>query len=84
MFSMSTMASSTTAPRAMIKPARTIVLIVVCRQASTIIAAISDSGMVITLISALRQSNRNSSSTTSTRIEPTISDSVRLSIEVWT
>ena len=60
MFSVSTMASSTTAPRAMTNPARTIVLIVAPRASSTRPAATSEIGIVATLISALRQEKRNS------------------------
>ena len=54
------MASSTTAPSAMTSPASVIVLIVSPRQCSTSSVAISDSGMVSTLISATRHSKRNS------------------------
>ena len=56
MFSRSMMASSTTAPSAITRPARVIVLIVASRQYSTSSVAISDSGMVIRLISAARHS----------------------------
>ena len=56
MFSTSTMASSTMAPSAITKPASTIVLMVAPRAYSTSPAATSDSGMVMTLISADRQS----------------------------
>src|SRR3990170_184046 len=56
MFSTSTIASSTTAPKAITNPASTIVLIVVPRQARTSPAATSDSGIVTALIKALRRS----------------------------
>ena len=50
------MASSTIAPSAITSPASTIVLIVAPRAYRTSPAATSESGIVITLISALRQS----------------------------
>ena len=59
MFSTSMIASSTTSPIAITRPARTIVLIVAPTQTSTSVAAISDSGIAVRLISAVRQSNRN-------------------------
>ena len=46
MFSMSTIASSTTAPSAITNPARIIVLIVAPRRYSTSHAAVSESGIV--------------------------------------
>ena len=60
MFSTSMIASSTTAPSAITRPARVIVLMVAPRQYSTSIVATSDSGIVSRLISATRHSNRNS------------------------
>ena len=53
---MSMMASSTTSPRAMAKPARIMVLMVVPRQESTMAPAMSDRGMATMLISATRHS----------------------------
>ena len=84
MFSVSTIASSTTAPSAIAKPARTIVLIVVPRQYRTSADAVSDRGIVIRLISALRQENRKSASTTTTSSAPRSRASDRLSIEIRT
>src|SRR5881396_1951093 len=52
MFSMSMMASSTTTPTAITKPARTMVLMVVPRTYRTRAPAIRDSGMATTLMSA--------------------------------
>ena len=60
MFSTSMIASSTTSPSAMTRPASTIVLSVAAAQCSTSTAATSDSGMAVRLMSAVRQSNRNS------------------------
>ena len=70
MFSTSMIASSTTSPNAMTKPANTIVLTVPPRQYNTIMAAISESGIAIALIIAHRQSYRNASSTNITRMQP--------------
>ena len=53
---MSTIASSTSDPSAMTNPARIIVLIVVPRQYSTIMPAISDSGIAMQVMSATRHS----------------------------
>ena len=55
-FSMSMMASSTMSPSAITKPARIMVLIVAPRACSTSPAAISDSGIATTLITAVRHS----------------------------
>ena len=57
-------------------------LIVASRQYSTSSVAISDSGMVIRLISAARHSYRNDTRITSTSRKPSSSASVRLWIEV--
>ena len=55
-------------------------LIVAPRKYSTSQAAVSDSGIVTALISALRQSNRNTKSTSTISRIPTRSESERLSI----
>ena len=60
MFSTSMIASSTTSPSAITRPASTIVLSVPPRQCSTSAAASSDSGIAVRLMSAVRQSKRNS------------------------
>ena len=80
MFSASMMASSTTAPRAMTRPARVIVLIVAPRQSSTSRVAMSDSGMVSRLISATRHSKRKSMRMTTTRRKPRTRACERLEI----
>ncbi len=59
MFSTSMIASSTTSPMAITSPAMTIVLSVAPMAVSTSVAAISDSGIAVRLISAVRQSKRN-------------------------
>ena len=58
MFSTSMMASSTTSPMAMARPARTIVLIVPPSQRSRTTAETSDSGMAVRLMTAVRHSKR--------------------------
>ena len=65
---------------AITSPARTIVLIVAPRRWSTSTAAISDSGIATRLISAVRQSNRNATSTMTTSRQPMSSACVRLSM----
>ena len=67
MFSTSMIASSTTTPIATTSPASTITLMVVSRRSSTRIAAISESGIAIRLMNAVRHSNRKAAmiSTTS-------------------
>ena len=72
------MASSTTTPTEMTKPARIIVLIVTSRTYSTIAAAISDSGIATRLIRAVRHSNRNRMRITNTSTLPRISAFDRL------
>ena len=78
MFSMSMMASSTTTPTAITRPARIMVLIVCPRRCSTSNAAISDIGMATTLISALRHEKRNISRIRTTSAQPRSRASVRL------
>ena len=56
MFSIPTIASSTTAPMAIISPASTITLRVASRRSSTSKAAISETGMIVQLTSAIRHS----------------------------
>ena len=58
MFSTSMIASSTTSPIAITRPARTIVLIVVPIARRITPAATSESGMAVRLIRAVRQSKR--------------------------
>ena len=82
MFSMSMMASSTTTPTATANPASTIVLIVDPVRSSTMAAVASDSGMASRLISAARHWNRKASSTNTTRMQPRITDRLRLWIAV--
>src|SRR5438093_1549979 len=69
-FSTSTTASSTTTPRATRRPASIMVLSVAPVRSSTITAVRSESGMDTTLMSALRQSNRNAPMTRTTRTAP--------------
>ncbi len=83
MFSTSMMASSTTAPRAMMSPANVMVLTVSPRQCSTSSVAINDSGIVSMLISATRHSKRKRARMTTTSTNPRISAWVRLWIEAW-
>ncbi len=78
MFSTSMMASSTTTPTAITKPASTIVLIVPPVQYSTRAAAISDNGIAVTLTSAVRHWNRKTLSTRTTRKQPSSSARLRL------
>ena len=80
MFSMSMMASSTTTPTAMTKPARTMVLSVAPPADSTTAAAMSESGIAMTLIRAVRQSKRNRSRTATTSRTPSSRALLRLPI----
>ena len=82
MFSTSMIASSTTTPSAITKPASTIVLTVAPVANSTSTAASRDSGIATTQISAVRHSNRNATSTSTTRMQPSSSAWDRLSMEV--
>ncbi len=72
-------ASSTTSPMAITSPAMTIVLSVAPIAVSTRVAAISDSGIAVRLITAVRQSKRNVSRITITSTQPIIMASDRLS-----
>jgi hypothetical protein len=78
MFSTSMMASSTTTPTEITRPARIIVLIVVARRYSTNPAASSDSGMATALMTAARQSYRNRTRIRITSSEPSSSARLRL------
>ena len=82
MFSTSTIASSTTAPMAMAKPANVITLIVAPRQESTSSETINDRGMMLALINATRHSYRKNKSTTTTSRPPISSDSLRLRMDI--
>ncbi len=76
-------ASSTTSPIAITRPARTIVLIVVPIARRITPAATSESGMAVRLIRAVRQSNRKPTRITITRPQPTSIEWPRLSIDRW-
>ena len=78
MFSTSMIASSTTSPSAMTKPANTIVLIVAPHSVSTTTAAINDSGIAVRLMSAVRQSNKKTIRITTTSTHPMNSAWLRL------
>ena len=82
MFSTSTIASSTTAPMAIARPANVITLRVAPSRESTSREHIKDNGMMLALINAIRHSNRNSRRTTTTSRLPASSDPVRLSIDI--
>ena len=71
MFSVSMMASSTTSPSAMASPPMTSTLRFTPLSTSTTTAASSDSGMASAEISAVRQSYKPISSTSSTSVPPT-------------
>ena len=80
-FSTSMIASSTTSPSAMTRPAIIITLIVAPDQSSIRPAPSSDSGIATRLIVACRQSRVKRNSTAATSAQPIISARVRLSIE---
>ena len=74
-------ASSTTTPIATTSPAKTITLMVVPVRSRTRIAAISESGIAIRLMNAVRHSNRNPQMTIATSSTPSSSAVVRLSMD---
>ena len=80
MFSTSMMASSTTSPSAITRPAITIVLRVNPNAVSTTTAVTSDSGTAVRLMRAVRQSNRKAIRMTTTNPHPISSAWVRLAI----
>ena len=75
---MSMIASSTTTPTATANPARIIVLMVAPVMSSTIAAVARDSGIASRLTSAARHWNRNVISTNTTRMQPRITERLRL------
>ena len=81
MFSTSMMASSTTSPSAMTRPAITMTLIVAPLHSSTSPAPRSDRGIAVRLMTACRQSRVNRNSTAATSAQPISRARVRLSIE---
>ncbi len=78
-FSTSTMASSTTAPIAITKPAKTITLSEVPRNDKTSSVMTAVTGMIVALIKAIRQSHKKAMRTTTTRNAPMSSELMRLS-----
>ena len=73
MFSTSMIASSTTSPIAITRPGQDHRVDRRPRVARiTSVAAISESGIAVRLIRAVRQSNRNATRMTTTRTQPTI------------
>ncbi len=79
MFSTSMIASSTTSPIAITSPAITMVFKVAPIAVSTRVAAISDSGIAVRLITAVRQSKRKVTRIRITRAQPTSIASPRFS-----
>ena len=79
MFSTSMIASSTTTPTAITKPARIMVLMAAPLSRRIIAPASSDNGIAARLISAVRHSNRNRLSTAITSRQPSSSARLRLS-----
>ena len=71
-------ASSTSAPIAIVRPPSVIVLSVTPRQSSTMIATSSDSGIETSEINVVRRSNRNRNRITATRIAPSRREIVTL------
>ncbi len=82
MFSTSMTASSTTSPMAMARPPSVMALRVAPSALSTTIAASSDSGMAVHEIVAVRRSNRNRHSTTTTRTPPSSRELRTLLVEI--
>src|SRR5262249_55218885 len=80
MFSTSIIASSTTSPSAITSPASTIVLMVAPEYEITNNAATSDRGIAVRLMTAVRQSYRNTTRMTATSMQPTRSAFLRLSM----
>ena len=70
MFSTSMMASSTTSPTAMARPASTIVLSVPPMSTEHQHGATIDSGMAVRLMTAVRHSNRKAMTMSATRTQP--------------
>ena len=81
-FSTSMMASSTTSPRAMTRPARTMVLRVPPRHCRTSTAARRESGMARRLMTAVRHSKRKAARMSATRRQPQSMACRRLSRDI--
>ena len=78
MFSTSMIASSTTSPTAIARPASTIVLMLIFICIRTMTALTIDSGIAVRLMTAVRHSNRNAIKMRLTRMQPRIMAKRRL------